>query len=57
MWVAFATDSSKDPSTSDGLVWPKYSLDGETVVLFGNETAAADLVSASVIDTSDCSGE
>lgn len=55
MWVAFATDSSKDPSTINGLAWPKYSLDGETVVLFGNGTEAADLVSATVIDTSDCS--
>ncbi|KAK7984673.1 hypothetical protein PG988_002295 [Apiospora saccharicola] len=54
MWVAFATDSSKDPAMSNGLAWPKYSLDGETVVLFGNGTEAADLVSPSVIDTSDC---
>ncbi|KAK8072738.1 hypothetical protein PG996_006086 [Apiospora saccharicola] len=51
---AFATDSSKDPAMSNGLAWPKYSLDGETVVLFGNGTEAADLVSPSVIDTSDC---
>ncbi|KAK8016668.1 triacylglycerol lipase V precursor [Apiospora rasikravindrae] len=57
MWVAFATDPSKDPSTSSGLVWPKYSLDGETVVLFGNGTEAAQLAPPSVADISDCSGE
>ncbi|KAK7914982.1 carboxylesterase [Apiospora marii] len=55
MWVAFAMDPSKDPSTSRGLAWPKYSLDSEAVVLFGNGTEAAGLVSASVVDTSDCS--
>ncbi|KAK8131926.1 hypothetical protein PG999_000099 [Apiospora kogelbergensis] len=57
MWVAFATDSSKDPSTSAGLAWPKYSPDGETVVLFGNGTEAAQLVPASVADISDCPGK
>ena len=29
MWVAFATDSSKGPSTSTRLAWPKYNPDGE----------------------------
>ncbi|KAK8075511.1 carboxylesterase [Apiospora hydei] len=57
MWVAFATDPYKDPSTSSGLVWPKYSLDGETVVLFGNGTEAAQLAPPSVADISDCSDE
>ncbi|KAK7961922.1 Alpha/Beta hydrolase protein [Apiospora aurea] len=55
MWVAFATDPSKDPSTSSGLVWPKYSPDGETVVLFGNGTEAAQLAPPSIADISDCS--
>ncbi|KAK7984374.1 hypothetical protein PG989_011776 [Apiospora arundinis] len=57
LWVAFATDSSKDPSTANGLTWPKYSLDGETVVLFGNGTEAAQLAPASVADISDCPGK
>lgn len=43
-WIAFASKPLQDPTDRDGLMWPKYSPEGDTMLLFGNETGPVQLV-------------
>lgn len=50
-WVSFMNSSGTAPVDESGLVWPRYTGDGGSIVVFGDEEGkASQVVEASVVD-------
>ncbi|KAF9869635.1 carboxylesterase [Colletotrichum karsti] len=49
LWLSFAVNPSQDPATADGFVWPKYTAEVDSMVLFAAEDEVSQLQSSSIL--------